>query len=338
PARARLLAGVSLWMLVASARLLGHDRTGWLWNTLELVGMCWMGVLFLLFYCLIEAELVTCFGWLISRGAAKWAPGVRGAALLIGVALSLAALVQGARPPAVERYEVRIDELSDEMNGLKIAAASDMHIGAALDERWLSDRVDQILAMKPDMVVLLGDIVDGHGRPLHLIRPQLARLSAPLGVFAVLGNHEFHGGGSAGLELFQSAGIAVLRDRWTEVRPGLTLAGVDDPRAERWIEKNHDPLERALANHPSGALILLSHRPRDEEKAAAGGVDLMLCGHTHGGQIWPFDYLARLFHPRVEGRYQVEDMSLIVSRGAGTWGPRMRLFRQGEILLITLRK
>ncbi len=334
PARARVCVGLSLWLLVASARILGHDREGWIWSALDLVGMSWMGVLFLLLYCLIEVDFLTCFGWLFSR----WAAILRGGALVVGIALSLAALVQGFRSPVVERYEVRIENLSDESDGLKIAAASDMHIGAILDERWLSDRVDQLLAMKPDLVLLLGDIVEGHGRSFDLIRPQLKRLSAPLGVFAVLGNHEFHGGENASRELYQSAGVSVLRDQWMNVRPGLTLAGVDDPRAERRIKKEYNPLDRALANLPSGAVILLSHRPRDVEKAAAGGVDLMLCGHTHGGQIWPFDYLARLFHTLLEGRYDVGGMPVIVSRGAGTWGPRMRLFQRGELMLITLRK
>ncbi len=334
PARARVCVGLSLWLLLASARYLGHGREGWIWTTLELVGMSWLGVLFLLVYCLLEVDFLTCFGLLFSR----WAAILRGVALLAGIALSLAALVQGFRPPIVERYEVRIENLSDELNGLKIAAASDMHIGASLDERWLSDRVDQMLALKPDLVVLIGDIVEGHGRPFHLIQPQLERLSAPMGVFAVLGNHEFHGGENASPKLFHSAGISLLRDQWMEVRPGLVMAGVDDPRAERWIKKEYDPLDRSLANLPAGAVILLSHRPGDVEKAAAAGVDLMLCGHTHGGQIWPFDYLTGLFHPFLEGRYEVEDMPLIVSRGAGTWGPRMRLFERGEIVLITLRK
>lgn len=134
--------------------------------------------------------------------------------------------------------------------------------------------------------LLLGDIFEGHGTPDRELLPALRRLTAPLGAWAILGNHEFHGDPAVTAGFMREAGFEVLRNRWAE------------PRA---------------------------------------GVDLMLSGHTHGGQLWPFGYLVRQVFPLYQGRHEVEGMPLIVSRGTGTWGPRMRLWRPAEILRITLR-
>jgi hypothetical protein len=135
----------------------------------------------------------------------------------------------------------------------------------------------------------------------------------------------------------EKARFKVLRNRWAEVRPGLIVAGVDDLTSKRRSGIKGDFLAQALKNRPEGAAILLSHTPWEAEKAASYGVGLMLSGHTHGGQIWPFDYLVRLAYPLLEGRYEVDGMPVIVTRGAGTWGPRMRLWGPGEILKVTLR-
>jgi hypothetical protein len=115
------------------------------------------------------------------------------------------------------------------------------------------------------------------------------------------------------------------------------LAGVDDLTARQQFGDTVNPLQQVLTNRSPGAVILLSHSPWQAETAAALGAGLMLSGHTHGGQIWPFNYLVRLRYPLVDGRHQVAGMPVIVCRGTGTWGPRMRLWRPAEILRLTLR-
>ena len=149
------------------------------------------------------------------------------------------------------------------------------------------------------------------------------------------GNHEFHQTGK--LRLFEQAGITLLRNKWVEIRPGFILTGVDDLTARRRNGGDDGNLiNQALAGRPPGAAILLSHTPWQAEKAAAAGVGLMLSGHTHGGQIWPFNYLVQRWYPLLAGRYEINGLTVIVGRGAGTWGPRMRLWRPGEILRVTL--
>jgi len=153
----------------------------------------------------------------------------------------------------------------------------------------------------------------------------------------VLGNHEFHRRENSGNTWIEESGFHVLRNKWVEIKPGLVLAGVDDFTAGHRMDENVDYISKALNGRPEGAVILLSHTPWHTGMAANAGVDLMLCGHTHDGQIWPFGYLVKKRYPLLGGRYEVNGMTVIVCRGTGTWGPRMRLWRPGEILRIKLR-
>jgi predicted MPP superfamily phosphohydrolase len=331
PRKILIGAGVILWAIFFFGRIIGHGGTGVLAGTLEFLGMNWMAFLFLTFIPLLAIDLTTLFGFLIPR----LSPSLRGWALLVGVALSVIALFQGLRPPVVEKYEVSLPGLPDAMDGTVLVALSDMHLGSQLGERWLAARIAQVKAQRPDLVVLLGDIFEGHGPPENQLIVTLKQLSAPLGIWAVPGNHEFHGGGD--MSLFEEVSFKLLRNGWAEVRPGLVLAGVNDLTTRRRNGQGGDPISQALVGRPPGATILFSHTPWQAERVAKAGGGLMLCGHTHGGQIWPFDYLVRSRYPLLEGRYEVDGMTVIVCRGTGTWGPRMRLWRPSEILRVTLR-
>ena len=255
--------------------------------------------------------------------------------MIAGGTLSLIALFQGLRPPVIQSYDVNLPGLPVEMDGTVLVAMSDLHLGSLLGEKWLAGRVAQVQAERPDIVVLLGDIFEGHGPPRDNPLSTLRRLSAPLGVWAVPGNHEHYGG--HGMSLIAGPGFQMLLNSWTEIRPGFILAGVEDLTVRHRSGRRSNPISLALKGRPPGATILLSHTPWEADTASKAGAGLMLCGHTHGGQVWPFGYLVRLFYPLLEGQYDVDGMKVIVCRGTGTWGPRMRLWRPSEILRVTLR-
>lgn len=324
-----------MWVVFMIGRMFGHDNPGIFAGGLEHLSMNWMATLFLCALCLFVIDLGTAFGWLWRRHVST----LRGAALVIGLVMSLVAMVQGMRPPVVNHYPVSLAGLPAALDGTVIIAVSDLHLGSRLDERWLARRIEQIEAEQPDLIVLLGDIFEGHGDPFPLLTETMARLRAPLGVWAVLGNHEFHGGRALKSgDVLTGNGITVLRNAWAEVDQGLILAGVDDLTNESRNGFGSKVLHQALADRPAGALILLSHSPLYAEVAAQEGVGLMLSGHTHGGQLWPFDYIVQQRYPLLEGFYQIDDMALIVGRGTGTWGPRMRLWSPAEIVRVTLHK
>lgn len=325
--------GVALWASIVLGRIVGSQAMGSFAEALEFVSMTWMGMLFLMSVTLLVADAATGFGFIFQR----FAPALRGVGLAVGGVLCLVALIQGLRAPVVQHHEVFLAGLPAQLDGTVIVALSDLHLGPMLGERWLASRVEQIRAEHPDMVVLLGDVFEGHDVPGKELLEILRRLSAPLGVWAVLGNHEFHGGSINNAALFEEAGVHLLRNARFEVRPGLALAGVDTLTASHYGAEASASLAKALAGPSSGATILLSHAPLPAGEMAGRGVGLVLCGHTHGGQLWPFAYLVGLRFPLLEGRHELGDTTLIVSRGAGTWGPPMRLWRSGEILRVTLQ-
>jgi predicted MPP superfamily phosphohydrolase len=277
--------------------------------------------------------VVTGFGTWMKRAA----PRLRAAGLFAGGALSAIALVQGLRAPVIDSYDVPIASLPAALDGTVVVGLSDLHLGSLLGTAWLAARIRQVQAQRPDMVVFIGDVFEGHGAPDKGLLAELRSLSAPLGVWGVLGNHEFHAGSMDNATFFEAAGIHLLRNAWVELRPGLVMAGVDDAPARDAGGVAGPPLKVALAGRPPGALLLLSHVPLPSDVVTGAGIDLMLAGHTHGGQIWPFGVLVQQRFALVEGRYDLVGSTAIVSRGAGTWGPRMRLWKPAEILRVTLR-
>lgn len=323
------------YLLARLVEALGGRRIGWL---LEFIGGQWIGIVFLLFVCCLAADIVSGFG-LWWRG---YLPTISAVALIVGLALSVIATVQGFRAPVVSDYEVKMPNLPAAQDGTTVVFISDTHLGSMLGESWLRARVEQANALHPDLIILGGDIIEGDEPSEAGLLTDLQELHAPLGVWAVTGNHELHFGAvEHNGTLLEKVGARVLRDQWQELRPGLVIAGVDDLTSRRRHVPDADTsvfIDKALAGHPPGsAVILVSHTPWNADTAARDGAGLMLSGHTHGGQIWPFHYFVRWTYPLFSGRYDVGGMTVIVGRGAGLWGPRMRLWQPGEIVRVTLR-
>ena len=334
-ANAFLALACSWWLVYYLARLFG-GHSGTLPIALEFAAMHWMGSAFLLAVGFLLADVVTGFGFLFRKAV----PVVRSLGLACGVCLVLIAHVQGLRPPVVTHVAISVADLPDRLDGTRIAVMADLHAGEMLlGPRWLSERVRQVQALQPDMVVLVGDLFERATEPETVV-PVMRRLSAPLGVWAVRGNHDSLRKGRRDVtgEILAGAGIPLLENTWRLAAKGLVVAGIDDlTTARRRREAGETYLDTALKDRPPGVTLLLSHTPWLTERIAAVGVDLMISGHTHAGQIWPFPYLVMTRYPYIAGLYEIDGMPLYVNRGTGTWGPRMRLWAPGEITLITLR-
>ncbi|HLP08108.1 MAG TPA: metallophosphoesterase [Opitutaceae bacterium] len=336
--RALALVLLALLLSYPAARLL--SARGWrgLAASLEVLGSTWMGLLFLLFAALLVVDVVTLGGLLLPR----LAPQLRGGAIVVAGMLAALALVQGLRAPVVRQQELTLANLPRSADGLTLAVVSDLHLGSLIGRRWLEARIAQLDALKPDAVLIAGDLVDSdidHALPLA---PVLRTLRAPRGVWLALGNHDAYAGADRVTEFAESGGVRVLRNRSVELLPGVQLAGIDDPAV---LSRPHAGgedrrVERTFASAPpAGVTLLLAHTPErhDVTAAAEAGADVMFCGHTHGGQIWPFSFLVQRRFPLFTGRYEVNGLTLFVGRGTGTWGPRMRLWHPGEILVVRLR-
>lgn len=329
--------GPGLWLVFVLGRLWGGTEYGPGGIVLEVAGMHWMGSLFLLAVGFLAVDLATGFGFFFRKAIHR----LRWAGLWCGLVLVVAAHVQGLRPPVIESREVAVRGLPAPLDGTTMGVMSDLHVGEMMvGARWLSERVDQVMELRPDAILLAGDLFEREGDPA-VLAPVMGRLSAPLGVWAVRGNHDSLRPGRRDVtgEVLDAAGIRLLENEWSEMTEGLVITGIEDltTSARRQKGEGRANLMRALTGRPPGATILLSHTPWLVEAAAAAGVDLMISGHTHNGQIWPFYYLVRRRYPFIRGFYAVNGMTLLVSRGTGSWGPRMRLWAPGEISLLTLR-
>jgi hypothetical protein len=332
------LAGLLLAAIMVAGRGLGHDGSGPWAAAMEFASWTVAGTAFLAFVCLFPVDLLTGFGLVFRRHASC----LRGWALAAGVLLSALALVQGLRPPVVSRYEVFLPGLPAELDGTRIAAISDLHLGSLIGPRWLRRRSEQLGSLRPDLLLFLGDTFEGHGGDPRASFPVLRRLGAsppgaggaPLGTWAVDGNHELYGHRANRTAPPRDYPLRVLRDEAVLLAPGLHLAGRRCTLSRgRETREPWNPDARGSA----GAWILMSHAPTGAESAARAGVGLMLSGHTHGGQLWPLGLFTRRRFPLTAGGYRVGGMTVLVSRGAGTWGPRMRLWQRAEIMLVTLR-
>lgn len=301
----------ALWVWSGAIVLWGsYPVSRWLgWHWLEYLAANWIGILFLQFAALLLVDL-------INLGGLYWPFLQRYAVLTAGI-LAVIALIQGHRAPAIRDYEVKLPGLRRD---LTLVALSDLHLGSLLGQRWVERLIARVNGLQPDLVCIVGDLVDINVNHVGDLLPTLRQLRAPHGVYAVTGNHEYYAGLAHSVALLEQAGYTVLRDRVVEVLPGLTLGGIDDLTTRR----------TPAPNLP--ATILLSHTPTTQAEAR-----LIVSGHTHGGQLWPFSYLVRLRHKLVAGRYELPGQTVIVSRGVGTWGPRMRLWERGEIVRIRLR-
>lgn len=335
PLKAWWLGAVLVWLIYMAGVQLGDEAIDWRWWPGQFA-LTWLGIVFVMTLCLLPVDIATGFGfWWRARRRRLFGMGA-----LAGVLLAGFALFQGVRAPGVVEYEVLMPKLPAALDGMTLVMVTDLHLGAQRRSEWMEERVAQINALQPAAVVMVGDQVEDNPLGEPRLASILRGLKAPRGVWAVTGNHEFYGDVETTVREFEEGGVRWLRDASIELAPGLVLAGIEDVgRAMRREGEITGALARVLAPSAQTATILLSHIPAAPviEMASARGVGLMLSGHTHGGQIWPFSYLVQRRFPHLVGQHEVNELALVISRGAGSWGPRMRLWQPGEIVRITLR-
>jgi uncharacterized protein len=248
---------------------------------------------------------------------------------------------EAMRVPRVRRVDVVVPGLGAGLDGTTVVVLADTHFGPIDRAGWSARTAAAVNALKPDIVCHAGDIADGsvdarraQGAPLGTIEAAMARVY-------VTGNHEYFGEAQAWLDHMTSLGWESLHNRHVVVSRGgasLVLAGIDDATARAsGVDGHGAQLDVALAGAPDAPVLLVAHQPRQVVQAAEAGVALQVSGHTHGGQIWPFHYLVRVDQPTVHGLTRHGSTQLYTTRGAGFWGPPLRIFAPSEITVLTLR-
>ncbi|MFH8514988.1 metallophosphoesterase [Streptomyces gelaticus] len=238
------------------------------------------------------------------------------------------------RGPRVKRITVPLAKLPRSAHGFRIAVVSDIHLGPVLGRAHTQRIVDTINRTQPDLVAVVGDLVDGTVADLGPAAEPLARLSSRQGNFFVTGNHEYYSGAAQWIDQVRELDLHPLENARVEIG-GFDLAGVNDVAGES--EGQGPDFARALGDRDrTRAAVLLAHQPVVIHDAVAHGVDLQLSGHTHGGQLWPGNHIADLANPTVAGLDRYGDTQLYVSRGAGAWGPPVRVGAPSDITVVEL--
>lgn len=269
----------------------------------------------------------------------------------LGIGAGISGVVQGTSHPACVTRTVHLAHRPSALQGLRIALLTDLHVGPLTDLAWARGIVARVREARPDLICLAGDLSDGQlnyrsadGSTRQQVASCLGELSAPLGVFACTGNHEYYSDYTGWMQLYQRLGFRFLHNTsvmLTHNGASFVLGGRDDRQSRPYFHRPTPSVEEVFSGQPwhgeQVLRILLDHRPdRAFENAACA--DLQLSGHTHGGQCLGFDRLvARVNHGFLRGWYTVEDMQLYVCPGTGLWsGFPVRLGVASEIALITL--
>ena len=326
------------------------------WRVLTWTGLLCMGFFSSLMVLTLLRDVVLvalwAAGWAGLQAAAGWGDDVARlsaqAVPVLATAVTLWGFVNARRTAAVVRVDVPLTGLPPALHGFTLAQISDIHVGPTIKSHYLERIVQRVNALGADVVAVTGDLIDGSVAELaHHVAP-LADLQSRHGTFFVTGNHEYYSGALPWIDELRRLGVQVLVNQHVVLQhPGaeamsagaaLVLAGVTDFGAHHFIESHRSDPVAALKGAPDDVptRVLLAHQPRSAQAAAQAGFQLQLSGHTHGGQIWPWNYFVRLQQPFTAGLSRLHQLWVYTNRGTGYWGPPKRFGVPSEITHLRL--
>ena len=248
-----------------------------------------------------------------------------------------------ARSPRIRNLDLTIHKPNPRRKSLSIAMASDIHLGTIISTKRLDKIVKMINSLNADVVLLPGDVFDEDIGPVirKNLGEQLRTLRSKFGVFAITGNHEYIGGVESACEYMEKHGIQVLRDTAITIDDSVHIIGREDRSINGFAGKKRKSVEELLANpiyriDKTNPIIVMDHQPFHLEEAMDNGIDLQVSGHTHHGQLWPFNFITKRVYELSWGYMKKGETHYYVSCGVGTWGPPVRTGNTPEILHIQL--
>ena len=311
-------------------------------DILNIIGGFWMGFMLYAFLLLIISDVSLPFLRLSGIITAEKISFFKKWAFLCTLLISSVLIVGGfinALIPVVKKYDIVINKTAGDVKNLRIAAVSDIHLGSIIRKRSLIKLSGILQKNHPDIVFLLGDILDGEIGPV--IRDDLLKyFTCPKcrdGLLAITGNHEYIGGAAVTIPYIEKNGIRILMDEIVTLEGGIQIIGRIDRDGFRFNRKERLPLKDLMERvDKTKPVILLDHQPLKLNETKEAGVDLQLSGHTHNGQMWPLNYITDMIYEVSYGYKRKGNSQIIVSSGFGLWGPRIRSGSRSEILLIDI--
>jgi len=334
--RAKTLLALLLFLLPVSyilSSILAHYVENGFSRFLYFATGLWLGLLTTLvvafFFSWIIFALTSLIGWKIGMNL------IGSVALALAIGYSTYG-IWNAYHPEVKNITVELKNLPESWQGKKVVQISDVHLGHVLRKDFFAKIVKDINDQKPEAVFITGDLFDGMGDDFDYMVEELNAIEAPQGVYFITGNHETYFGLDKVSQIISKTKLKAFQDNMEKVN-GLQIIGINFP--ERSSQKNVGEIIKNIPGYdPDGPSVLLFHSPTQIEAAKNAGVKLQLSGHTHRGQIYPFNLITHLvYHGYDYGLKTSGDYSIYTSCGAGVWGPTMRTDCKPEIVSITLR-
>ena len=259
---------------------------------------------------------------------------------ILVVFLLLTAGFINAINPHIKTVNIHIQKNAGGLTTLNAVLMSDLHLGTIMSNDRLENIVRKANDLNPDIILLAGDILDEDLAPVirQNLGYSLKNLEAKLGVFGVMGNHEYIGGSEPAYRYLSGHGVLVLRDSVVKIAESFYLIGREDFQKRQFVGRDRKPLDSLMQSvNTDFPVFVLDHQPFHPDSAARSGVDLMLSGHTHHGQLWPINFITRAIYVVSHGYSKIENMHLFVSNGVGTWGPPIRIGNRPEIVQLKIK-
>lgn len=322
-------------------RFLEKARPGFISTVLIWLGSLWLGAMVYFLFAVMLTDLLRLVNLII-----PFIPKEHAALNLLAfrLVISLVFIIIffgfiNARSPRVKDLTLDIVKRTGGLKQLKIAVASDIHLGTIICKSRIEKIVKFINSLDADLVLLPGDVVDEDIGPVirQNLGDTLRKIRSKYGVYAITGNHEYIGGAEPACKYLEEHGIVELRDRYVKIADSFYIIGREDRAMKSFAGKTRKSLDEIMLGiDKSLPMILMDHQPVKLEEAEKQGIDLQLSGHTHHGQLWPFNFITKKIYELSMGYEKKGNTHYYVSCGAGTWGPPVRTGNRPEIINLTL--
>jgi predicted MPP superfamily phosphohydrolase len=344
-----LILKIALWTVIFAypagrilERFIGSDFTLFFVK----IGSFWLGAMLYLILAFLVVDIIRAFNHFLPFTEYlnfKANPNYRLIAIKSVYFLSCVLLIIGfinARIPRISHYSINTEKLNTNSKNTRIVAVSDVHLGTLISNRRLNSLVEKINCQQPDIVLFAGDTFDEDIAPVvnNGLGKYFELIKSKYGVFAITGNHEYFGNVEKKIAYLREHGVTVLRDSTVLIDDVIYLVGRDDRQSVSFTGKKRKSISELLTNiDKSKPIVLLDHQPFKLNESAENGIDLQISGHTHNGQMWPFNYITKAIYELSSGYKLIGKTHFIVSNGYGTWGPPVRLGNRPEILVIDIK-
>jgi predicted MPP superfamily phosphohydrolase len=325
-----------------AGKFLERNHSSVLTDILNITGGFWMAFMLYAFLVLLISDILSPILRLTGLLSVNDLLQYKKWSYLVTVILSAGFITFGfinAILPVVRKYDIVINKPAGDLKSFRIAAVSDIHLGSIIRKRSIKKLSAMLKKIDPDVVFLLGDIVDGEIGPV-LRDDLLSYFTCPKcrdGLLAITGNHEYIGGAATTIPYIEKNGIRILKDEVVTLDGGIQIIGRIDRDGARFNRKERLPIKELMKQADvKRPVILLDHQPLKLKEAAEAGIDLQLSGHTHNGQMWPLNYITGMIYELSYGYKKIDNAQFIVSSGFGIWGPRVRSGSRPEVLEINI--